>query len=69
MYWCVNFTIVLSICWFVCVGVFVCLCVGLFLWVCHCITKEKEDGGEEKKSEFVSEGEEREKKRAKLKNE
>ena len=37
-----------------------CLCVGLSLWLCRCVAEEKEDKGEEKKSEFISQGEERE---------
>ena len=37
-----------------------CLCVGLFLCVCRYVIEEKEDEGEEKKSEL--EGEKREKK-------
>ena len=66
MCWCVNFTRVLSIYWLICVSVFVCLSVGLSLWVCHCVTGEKEDEGEEKirnLSSFQREKREREKKK------
>ena len=48
-------------------GVFVCLCVGLSLWVCCSVTEKKEDEREEKKPEFILEGEKREREKEKKK--